>query len=99
MSTVNTILRKIRSDISDTSVFTFDEIDVDVLELQPEPGSRVTQMELSELSFPKGSIVGVINHHGHLSIARGSSQLTAEDTALVFAKNDAFNAVRKLFRA
>ena len=99
MSTVNTILRKIRSDISDTSVFTFDEIDVDVLELQPEPGSRVTLMELSELSFPKGSIVGVINHHGHLSIARGSSRLTAEDTALVFAKNDAFNAVRKLFRA
>jgi len=99
MSTVNTILRKIRSDISDTSVFTFDEIDVDVLELQPEPGSRVTLMELSELSFPKGSIVGVINHHGHLSIARGSSRLTAEDTALVFAKNDVFNAVRKLFRA
>jgi len=99
MSTVNTILRKIRSDISDTSVFTFDEIDVDVIELQPDPGSRVTKLELSELSFPKGSIVGVINHHGHLSIARGSSRLTAEDTALVFAKNDAFNAVRKLFRA
>lgn len=99
MSTVNTILRKIRSDISDTSVFTFEEIDVDVLELQPEPGSRVTQMALSELSFPKDSIVGVINHHGHLSIARGNSRLTAEDTALVFAKNNAFNAVRKLFRA
>ena len=99
MTTVNTILRKIRSDLSDTSVFTFEEIDVDVLELQPEPGSRVTQMELSELSFPKESIVGVINHHGHLSIARGSSRLTAEDTALVFAKNNAFNAVRKLFRA
>ena len=99
MSTVNTILRKIRSDISDTSVFTFDEIDVDVIELQPEPGSRVTLMELSELSFPKESIVGVINHHGHLSIARGSSRLTAEDTVLVFAKNNAFNAVRKLFRA
>ena len=99
MTTVNTILRKIRSDLSDTSVFTFDEIDVDVLELQPEPGSRVTQMELSELSFPKESIVGVINHHGHLSIARGSSRLTAEDTALVFAKNNVFNAVRKLFRA
>ncbi len=99
MSTVNTILRKIRSDISDTSVFTFEEIDVDVLELQPDPGSRVTQMELSELSFPKDSIVGVINHHGHLSIARGNSRLTAEDTALVFAKNNAFNAVRKLFRA
>jgi len=99
MSTVNTILRKIRSDISDTAVFTFDEIDVDVLELQPDPGSKVTQLELSELSFPTDSIVGVINHHGHLSIARGNSQLTEEDTALVFAKQSAFNAVRKLFRA
>ena len=99
MSTVNTILRKIRSDLADTSVITFEEIDVDVLELQPDPGSRVTHMELSEISFPKGSIVGVINHHGHLSIARGSSRLTAEDTVLVFAKNEAFNAVRKLFRA
>ncbi len=99
MSTVNTVLRKIRSDISDTSVFTFEEIDVDVLELQPELGSRVTMVELSELSFPKESIVGVINHHGHLNIARGSSRLTAEDTALVFAKKNAFNAVRKLFRA
>jgi len=99
MSTVNTILRKIRSDISDTEVFTFEEIDVDVIELQPEPGSKVTQMALSELSFPEDSIVGVINHHGHLSIARGSSILTEEDTALVFAKNKAFHAVRKLFRA
>ena len=99
MSTVNTILRKIRSDLADTSVITFEEIDVDVLELQPDAGSRVTHMELSEISFPKGSIVGVINHHGHLSIARGSSRLTAEDTVLVFAKNEAFNAVRKLFRA
>ncbi len=99
MSTVNTILRKIRSDISDTAVFTFEEIDVDVLELQPEAYSQVTQMKLSELSFPKESIVGVINHHGHLSIARGDSRLTAEDTALVFAKQAAFHSVRKLFRA
>ncbi len=99
ISTVNTILRKIRSDISDTSIFTFEEIEVDVLELQPEPGSHITQKELSQLSFPKDSIVGVINHHGHLSIARGSSRLTAEDTALVFAKKNVFNAVRKLFRA
>lgn len=99
MSTVNTVLRKIRSDISHTSVITFDEIDVDVLELQPEPGSKITKYQLSELAFPKESIVGVINHHGNLSIARGSSRLTEEDTVLVFAKKSAFNAVRKLFRA
>ena len=52
---------------------------------------------ISEISFPKESIVGVINHHGHLSIARGNSQLSHEDTVLVFAKNKALTKLRKLF--
>ena len=99
MSTVNSILRQIRSDLSETQVMTFDEIDVDVLELQPDKGSPVCGQPLSEISFPKASIVGVINHHGHLTIARGSSQLTEEDTALVFAKNSVTDKVRKLFLA
>jgi trk system potassium uptake protein TrkA len=99
MSTVNSILRQIRSDLSDTQVMTFDEIDVDVLELKPDKGSAVCDQPLSEISFPRASIVGVINHHGHLTIARGSSQLTEEDTALVFAKNSVTEKVRKLFLA
>ncbi|NOZ03944.1 MAG: Trk system potassium transporter TrkA [FCB group bacterium] len=99
MSTVNSIIREIRSDISETALVTFDEIDVEVLEFNPETGSKVTQKSLAELDFPKDSIVGVINHHGHLSIARGSSQLTDEDTVLVFAKQRAIPKLRKLFVA
>lgn len=98
MSTVNSILRFISSDQTDTSVTTFDEIDVDVIEFNPDPGSKVTKVPLSELKFPADSIVGVINHHGHLSIARGSSQLTEEDTVLVFAKSNAVPKLRKLFK-
>tara|TARA_Y100001970_G_scaffold6299_1_gene7164 strand:+ start:13770 stop:15119 length:1350 start_codon:yes stop_codon:yes gene_type:complete len=99
MSTVNSILRKIRSDMSETQIVSFDELDVDVLELTPDKESPVCGKPLSEVSFPKASIVGVINHHGHLTIARGSSQLTEEDTALVFAKNSVTEKVRKLFIA
>ena len=99
MSTVNSILRKIRSDLSETQIVTFDELDVDVLELTPDKESAVCGKPLSEVSFPKASIVGVINHHGHLTIARGSSQLTEEDTVLVFAKNSVTETVRKLFIA
>ncbi|MBS00081.1 MAG: Trk system potassium transporter TrkA [Candidatus Marinimicrobia bacterium] len=99
MSTVNSILRKIRSDLSETQIVTFDELDVDVLELTPDKESPVCGKPLSEVSFPKASIVGVINHHGHLTIARGSSQLTEEDTVLVFAKNSVTETVRKLFIA
>ena len=99
MSTVNSILRKIRSDLSETQIVTFDELDVDVLELTPDIESPVCGKPLSEVSFPKASIVGVINHHGHLTIARGSSQLTEEDTVLVFAKNSVTETVRKMFIA
>ena len=74
MSTVNSILRFIASDQTEKSVTTFDEIDVDVIEFSPEPGSKVTKAPLSEIKFPEDSIVGMINHHGHLAIARGSSQ-------------------------
>ncbi|NQV38137.1 MAG: Trk system potassium transporter TrkA [Candidatus Marinimicrobia bacterium] len=97
LSTVNSIMREIRSDQNEMSVMSFDEIDVEVMEFNPEIGSKVTLRPLEELAFPKDSIVGVINHHGHLSIARGSSQLTSEDTVLVFAKQSAIPKLKKLF--
>lgn len=99
ISTVNAIMQNIKSGFSDTAVTSFEEIDVDVLEFNPEPGSKVTTVQLSDVNFPKDSIVGVINHHGHLSIARGSSQLTEEDIVLVFAKKKAIPKLRKLFSA
>ena len=97
MSTVNSIIKEIRSDQSDTAMDTFDELDVEVWELNPEPGSIVTQMSLKEINFPKESIVGLINHHGHLSIARGDSKISHEDVVLVFGKYSAFEKIRKLF--
>ncbi len=99
MSTVNSILRQITSDQTEKSVTTFDEIDVDVVEFSPEPGSKVTKVPLEEINFPEDSIVGVINHHGNLSIARGETQLTEEDTALVFAKSKAIPKLRQIFEA
>ncbi len=97
MSTVNSILREIYSDETGSDLIAFEEMDVDVIELQPEADSKVTQKPLEELDFPKESIVGVINHHGHLSIARGSSQISEEDTVLVFAKKTAISKLHKLF--
>ena len=99
MSTVNSILKFISSSQTESPVTTFDEIDVDVVEFSPEPGSRVTTAQLKDIKFPEDSIVGVINHHGQLSIARGSSLLTDEDTVLVFAKSNAISKIRRLFEA
>ena len=99
MSTVNSILKFISSSQTETPITTFDEIDVVVIEFSPEPGSKVTTLPLQDIKFPEDSIVGVINHHGQLSIARGSSQLTDEDTVLVFAKSSAVSTLRKLFES
>ncbi|MDP6877449.1 MAG: Trk system potassium transporter TrkA [Candidatus Neomarinimicrobiota bacterium] len=99
MSTVNSILKFISSSQTEKPVTTFDEIDVDVIEFSPEPDSKVTTLPLKDVKFPEDSIVGVINHHGQLSIARGSSQLTDEDTVLVFAKSNAIEKLRRLFEA
>jgi len=99
LSTVNSILRELHTDATEIPVITFDEIDVDVIEFQPEPGSPVTQRPLKELNFPEDSIVGIINHHGKIRIAHGTSILTEDDTALVFAKPKAITKLKKLFES
>ena len=97
MATVNKIVRKIYSDKTETDLIAFEEIDVDVIELIPQPGSKITLAPLSEITFPKDSVVGVINHHGNLSIARGSSRISEEDSVLVFSKTKAIGKIQKLF--
>jgi len=97
MATVNKIIRKIYSDKTETDLIAFDEMDVDVIELQAQVGSKVTQKPLEEIDFPNDSIVGVINHHGNLSLARGNSIITEEDTVLVFSKTKAIPKIRNLF--
>jgi len=97
LSTVNAILKELHTDITDAPVMTFDEIDLDVIELQPEKGSIITQKPLKELNLPKDCIIGMINHHGKIRIAHGASILTEEDIALVFSKSKAIDQIKKMF--
>ena len=97
LSTVNAILRELHTDLTEIPVMTFDEIDVDVIEFQPEIGSPVTQRPIRELNFPKDAIIGMINHHGKIRIAHGKTVLTDDDIAHVFAKPKAIDKLKKLF--
>ena len=99
LSTVNAILREIHTEISEKPVMTFDEIDVDVIELQPEVGSPVTQRPIRDINLPDDAIIGMINHHGKIRIAHGTSVLSEDDIALVFAKPKAIGKLKKLFSA
>jgi trk system potassium uptake protein TrkA len=97
LSTANSILRKLHSDISETSVETFYEIGLDAFELQPEEGSEITSKPLNKLNIPKDSIIAMINHHGKIGVAHGNSQLTEEDIALVFARPESRDKINKMF--
>ena len=97
LSTVNAILRELHTDRTEIPVVTFDEIEVDVIEFQPEINSLITQYPLKDLNLPKDCIIGMINHHGKIRIAHGTSILTEDDTALVFAKPKAIGKIKKLF--
>jgi len=97
LSTVNAILRELHTDMTEIPVVTFDEIEVDVIEFQPELNSPITKHPLKDLNLPKDCIVGMINHHGKIRIAHGTSILTEDDTALVFAKPKAISKLKKLF--
>lgn len=99
LSTVNSILRQLHSDVSEIHTITFDEIDVDVMEFQPDAGSLITKKPIKELDFPKDSIVGMINHHGKIQIAHGESKLSEDDTVLVFTKPHSINKLKKMFDA
>lgn len=96
MSTVNAILEYIKSD-QKVSITSFEDIDVEALEFNPAPGSPVTRALLGEVGFPVQCIVGAVNHHGHISIAAGDTQLTEDDTVLMFARPDVIPQVEKLF--
>ena len=97
LSTVNAILRELHTDRTEIPVVTFDEIEVDVIEFQPEINSPITQYPLKDLNLPEDCIIGMINHHGKIRIAHGTSILTVDDTALVFAKPKAISKIKKLF--
>ena len=99
LSTVNAILKELHTDMTEKPVLSFDEIDVDVIEFQPEPNSPVTQRPLKEVNFPNDCIVGMINHHGKIRIAHGTSILTEDDTALVFSKQKEIKKIKKLFNS
>lgn len=96
MCTVNAIMEYIKSDKN--VLFTnFEDIDVEALEFKPAPGSPITKHVLGAVKFPETCVVGSVNHHGHISIPAGDTQITEEDTVLVFALPDVIPKVEKLF--
>lgn len=98
LSAAAAILRYVRRG-GVTRVATLKEIDAEAIGFVVAAGSRVIGRPLAEIDFPEGALVAAIVRRGDVTVPRGTDQLQAGDTAIVFALPDAVEPVVKLFSA
>jgi len=78
-------------------IATLEGIDADVLEFQAQPNSAITKNQISEIDFPKGSIVGGFIRGDQVFIATGESKINSGDKVVIFSLPDTVNKLEKLF--
>lgn len=80
-----------------SSIQTFLEGDLEVLELEVDKGSRADGEMVAELRLPKEVLIGAIVRDGRASIARGRSEFRARDKVIAFARPDAVAKLKDIF--
>ncbi len=73
------------------------ENEAEFLELLAHADTPVTRKALSDLSFPRGAVVGSIIREGKVIIPRGDTRVQDGDRVVVFALPQAVEAVEKMF--
>jgi len=71
--------------------------DAEVLEFVVKEGSPVTKASLRDLKFPKNTIVGGVVRGKSCFIAKGNSEIKANDKVVVFSLPESISMVEKLF--
>jgi len=94
--TAGRIFRFTRSaEVSDIKCLT--GTDAEVVEFVALSGSKITKGKLSEIDFPKDSIVGGVIREDSSFIATGDTQIQENDRVVVFALPKAFAKLEKFF--
>ncbi|MBN1187382.1 MAG: Trk system potassium transporter TrkA [Bacteroidales bacterium] len=71
--------------------------DAEVMEFIAQPGSKVTQALIKDLGMPNDSIIGGIIRNNEAIIARGNTQINANDKVVIFALPTAIPTIGKFF--
>ena len=80
------------------AVATLRGIEADIVEFLVSAGSKAAGLRLKEMTFPKGAIIGAIEHLGEVLVAEGDSIIYAGDTLVVFCIPETIPDLEKLFR-
>lgn len=92
-ATANGVLRFVRGDIA--AVATFLHGDVEILELEVQPGSPADGELVRDLNLPKDALIAASVRDGNAQIIRGRSHLRGRDHVVVVAMPAAVDAVRR----
>lgn len=81
-----------------TSIF-LSETPMTAAEIRIPEGSKVVNKRLSELTIPRGCIIGMIYRNGELVVPKGDSRLEAGDIVAIMGKEEAIAKLVELIRS
>ncbi len=94
--TASIILRYIRAG-EVLSLSAVGEHKAEVMEVKVSPSSGLAGKKLSEVKFPKNTIVGVVLRGEEVIIPRGDTQIEPGDRIIFFAKKESIKSLENLF--
>ena len=96
MATVEAILRVIKSS-GERSVSSFEDLDLDAVEIVTQAGSKITKKPLRDVGLPDDVVLGAVMRGDQIEIPGGHSRILSGDRVLVFARDDEVEKVQKYF--
>ena len=96
---VNAVIKSIRLDQKEHVIQLFSSLDMEAIELVAEKDSKAARVPVSNLNLPHGSIIGLVNHNGHIKIPSGDFQISENDTILIFCINSKIREVTRIFQS
>ena len=98
ISAVNEVLKLIRSDQQDLPVSSFEDLNVDAIELSVVQECRYIRKKLTIDQIPEELCIGVICRNNEMIIPNNHTEIYAEDELLVITKEENISKVEKLFQ-
>ena len=98
ISAVNEVLKLIRSDQQDLPISSFEDLNVDAIELSVVQECRYIRKKLTIDQIPEELCIGAICRNNEMIIPNNHTEIYAEDELLVITKEESISKVEKLFQ-